>query len=256
MAQMIIGTNLKMYKNISETVAYYSALNTSLRDLEKEIIPFVIPSYTALESAAAKKDLGPVLIGAQNMHPAEKGQFTGEISPLMLQEIGIDIVEIGHSERRTHFKETDEEENAKVLSALSHGFRPLLCIGETNEQKQNGISDEVLRIQTKIGLRHVSEQDANRVWLAYEPVWAIGVNGTPASPDYVLEKHAVIREVLTTLYPNTHIPILYGGSVNPKNANALIELENVDGLFVGRAAWDAGAFDQLIRQTLEVWKVK
>lgn len=256
MDKLLFGTNLKMYKGISETVSFIVQLNNLLADLENEVVPFVFPSYTSLSNAVAVNSQKFILLGAQNMHPEKRGQFTGEISPLMLQEIGLDLVEIGHSERRTQFGETDEEENAKVLSALSHGFRALLCIGETSTQKLNGVSDEVFRTQIKIGLKNVQPEDAERIWIAYEPVWAIGVNGTPASPEYVKEKHAIIREILDTLFPNSRIPVLYGGSVNPDNAESLISLENVDGLFVGRAAWDAEAFNQLIRQTLEVWRRK
>lgn len=245
-----------MYKGIAETASYLGQLNQLLVDLEDEVVPFVIPSYISLSNAVSVNTGKFILLGAQNMHPEERGQFTGEISPVMLQEIGLDLVEIGHSERRTVFGETDEEENAKVLSALAHGFRALLCIGETNEQKQNGISDEVLRMQLKIGLKNVKQEDVDRIWIAYEPVWAIGVNGTPASPEYVKEKHDIILETLASLFPNSRIPVLYGGSVNPNNANSMISLENVDGLFVGRAAWDAEAFNQLVRQVLEVWRRK
>ena len=120
-------------------------------------------------------------------------QFTGEISPLMLQEAGIGLVMIGHSERRHVFGETDIEENKKVLCALEHGFKTLLCIGETAEEKEFGISAEVLRTQLKVGFHGVSAEDAKNIWVAYEPVWSIGVNGTPASADYAEEMHKVIK---------------------------------------------------------------
>lgn len=256
MRKLIVGTNLKMYKSIAATVSYLSDLKALTANLGDEITLFVIPSYTALSAASAVVADHTILLGAQNMHPEEQGQYTGEISPLMLEELGIDLVEIGHSERRHLFGETDAEENAKVLSALAHGFRALLCIGETADQKKNGISDELLRIQIKVGLRGVTSEQAARIWIAYEPVWAIGVNGTPAEPAYVAEKHAVIREILSDLFPDTYVPILYGGSVNPKNANSLIELKDVDGLFVGRAAWEAAAFNALIRAGLKVWRKK
>lgn len=256
MRKLIIGTNLKMYKNVAETTAYLRALTSLVEDIQEEITLFVIPSFTALASASAELFDHSIQLGAQNMHPEAKGQFTGEISPLMLAELNVDVVEIGHSERRQHFNETDEDENAKVLSALSHGFKALLCIGETEDQKLDGVSDDFLRIQIKLGLKDVSQSDASRIWIAYEPVWAIGVNGTPAKPDYVKEKHGVIHNVLSELFPETNIPVLYGGSINSENIHSLIELSEVDGLFVGRAAWEADAFNQLIRKALLVWRKK
>ncbi|MPN04090.1 L-erythrulose-1-phosphate isomerase [bioreactor metagenome] len=174
----------------------------------------------------------------------------------MLQEFGLDIVEIGHSERRHVFGETDEQENKKVVSALNHGFTALLCVGETAEQKAAGIADEVLAMQLKIGLRGVLPEQAERIWVAYEPVWAIGVNGVPAPADYVKARHASIRRILGELFLLTEIPVLYGGSVNPQNAEELIVQPNVDGLFTGRAAWDAENFNALIRQVLPLWQRK
>jgi len=256
MKPLLMGTNLKMYKTAAQTQDYLAALQTRTQDLRSDVRLFVIPSYPALERAANTVKDKAILLGAQNMHPEEQGQFTGEVSPLMLQEFGLDIVEIGHSERRHVFHETDEQENKKVLSALDHGFIALLCVGETAEQKAAGISDEVLAMQLKIGLSGVKPEQADRIWVAYEPVWAIGVNGVPASADYVRERHASIRRVLTQLYPALEIPVLYGGSVNPQNAEELIVQPNVDGLFTGRAAWEAEKFNALIRQVLPLWQRK
>ncbi len=251
-----MGTNLKMYKTAGQTQAYLSALQTLTQDLRAQTTLFVIPSYPALERATNTVKDKAILLGAQNMHPEEQGQFTGEVSPLMLQEFGLDIVEIGHSERRHVFGETDEQENKKVVSALNHGFTALLCVGETAEQKAAGIADEVLAMQLKIGLRGVLPEQAERIWVAYEPVWAIGVNGVPAPADYVKERHASIRRILGELFLLTEIPVLYGGSVNPQNAEELIVQPNVDGLFTGRAAWDAENFNALIRQVLPLWQRK
>ena len=130
----------------------------------------------------------------------QEGQFSGEISPVMLKEVGMELVMIGHSERRHVLGETDEMENKKVLCALRNGLTPLLCIGETGEQKALGLSDEVLRTQIKIGLHGVRAEDAAKVWIAYEPVWAIGVNGVPATKEYAEEKHGVMRATLNELY--------------------------------------------------------
>ncbi len=158
------------------------------------------------------------------MHWEERGQFTGEISPLMLQELDLQIVEIGHSERRHIFRETDIEENKKVISAIGHGFVALLCVGETGDDKELDIGDERLRQQLKVGLHGLSEAECENLWVAYEPVWAIGVNGIPARSDYADAKHRLIRETLLQLFPREgqNVPILYGGSVNPENACELI----------------------------------
>mgnify|MGYP000223060953 CR=1 FL=1 len=156
---------------------------------------------------------------------------------------------IGHSERRHVFGETDEEENRKVKTALKHGFQTLLCIGETAEEKQYGISAEILRTQLKIGFYGVDQQDAGKIWVAYEPVWSIGVNGTPATAGYAEKMHRVIKDTLKEIFPDAgrNIPVLYGGSVNPENADQLIVQPSIDGLFVGRSAWNADNFDKLIR---------
>lgn len=248
---LFMGTNLKMNKTIQETVSFLTQLHESTRDIDRSSLTlFVIPSYTALESARKSVPHESILLGAQNMFWEDQGQFTGEISPLMIQETGATIIEIGHSERRHVFGETDAEENKKIRAALRHGFTALLCVGETAEQKEQGIQDEVLRIQLKVGLNGIDRHEWSRIWIAYEPVWAIGVNGKPASADYAQERHAVIKGALAELFgeEGAQIPVLYGGSVNPQNASALIVKPSIDGLFVGRSAWDAGAFNQLIRQ--------
>jgi triosephosphate isomerase len=253
-----IGTNLKMYKTIQETVSYLTDLERLTGDLAGDLCLFVIPSYTALPAASAAVDRARISLGAQNMHWEEKGQFTGEISPLMLQELELEIVEIGHSERRHSFRETDIEENKKVISAINHGFIALLCVGETGDDKELDIGDERLRQQLKVGLHGLGEADCGRLWVAYEPVWAIGVNGIPARSDYADVKHRLIRETLLQLFPHQghNVPILYGGSVNPDNACDLICQPAIDGLFVGRSAWEASRFDALIRQVLPVWRQK
>jgi len=254
MKKLLMGTNLKMYKTPSQTEDYLRELQALTKDLQSDVTLFVIPSYPALERAVNTIHERAILLGAQNMHPEEEGQFTGEVSPLMLKELGLDIVEIGHSERRHVFHETDAEENKKVLSALAHGFIALLCVGETAEQKENGIADEVLSIQLKVDLHGVEKEQISRLWVAYEPVWAIGVNGTPASPEYARDRHLHIKSVLEGLFPENEIPVLYGGSVNPQNAETLIVQPGMDGLFTGRAAWEAENFNKLIRQVLPLYQ--
>jgi triosephosphate isomerase len=253
MDKVYLGSNLKMYKTISQTQQFLARLAELTADIDrKKATIFIVPSYTALDRAKQTVTSEQVMIGAQNMHPEEEGQFTGEISPLMLREIGVDIVEIGHSERRHVMGETDEQERPKVLSALRHGFTALLCVGETGEQKELCLSDEVLSTQLKIGLADVTPDMLKRLWIAYEPVWAIGVNGVPASAAYADEKHAVIKKVLRELFgeKSLEIPVLYGGSVNMENCEELSACPHIDGLFVGRSAWDADNFNQLIRKAI------
>lgn len=252
--KLYFGSNLKMYKNIQDTITYLHKLAQNTADLNREEIQlFIIPSFTSLEHASACTDQKQILLGAQNMCWEDQGQFTGEISPLMLKELNLGLVMIGHSERRHVFGETDIEENKKVKTALRHGFTALLCIGETKEQKDYGISPEVLRTQLKVGLHDIPMDKLDKVWIAYEPVWSIGVNGTPASPEYAESMHKIIRETLSELFQEnaSQIPVLYGGSVNPQNADKLIVQPSIDGLFTGRAAWDADKFNILIRNAVK-----
>jgi triosephosphate isomerase len=257
--KLYIGTNTKMYKTIGDTALFLENLRRLTADISRdEMCLFVIPSYTSLEKARQVTADRSILLGAQNMCWEDQGQFTGEISPLMLKETGVDIVEIGHSERRHVLRETDAEENKKVLAALRHGFIPLLCIGETGEQKDFGITDEVLAMQLKTGLHGVPEDQIGRCMIAYEPVWAIGVSGKPASAEYAREKHAVIKDTLRALFGGAglSVPVLYGGSVNNANAAGLIQTDNIDGLFIGRSAWEAENFNVIIREVLEEFRKK
>ncbi|MDR2391844.1 MAG: triose-phosphate isomerase [Planctomycetota bacterium] len=255
--KLYIGTNTKMYKTIAQTADFLDKLGRHAADIPRDKMElFVIPSFTALETAAKYAAPAHIVLGAQNMGWEDEGQFTGEISPLMLKEIGVRVVEIGHSERRHVLGETDEQENRKVLCAFRHGFVPLLCIGETGTEKDAGISDEILRIQLKRGLHGVTPIQAKELWIAYEPVWAIGVSGIPASKEYAEEKHQVIRRTLVELFGGESggaIPILYGGSVNNENASSLIAMPAVDGLFIGRCAWDADNLNRIIRDVMPIW---
>lgn len=250
MKKLYLGTNLKMYKNISQTRDYLIRLRDLTTDLAGSIDLFVIPSFTTLPVAQEVLQGSHIRWGAQNMHWEETGQFTGEISPLMLREVGVTIAEIGHSERRHIFGEDDNALRKKVKSSIDHGMTALLCIGETAKEKADGISDEALSIQIKRGLKNIVPDDGDNVWIAYEPVWAIGINGIPADPEYVELRHMAIRNVCKLILPEIHIPILYGGSVNPQNAKELIDLRDVDGLFIGRAAWEAEKFNILIREII------
>lgn len=258
--KLLIGTNTKMYKTIAQTVSFLTRLHELTSDIDrKQMEVFMIPSFTTLENARKCVPESSITIGAQNMGWEDEGQFTGEISPLMLKEVGVNLVEIGHSERRHVLHETNQEENKKILCAFRHNFTGLLCIGETLEEKDFGISDEVLRTQLKIGLLGVKPEQTHLLWVAYEPVWAIGVNGIPASKEYASEKHGVIRKTLVELFgaeKGNQIPILYGGSVNPENAPGLIQMPDIDGLFIGRSAWDADNFNKIIREVLPLFQNK
>ena len=248
-----MGTNTKMFKGIAETERFVSRLCELTRDIPRDGFElFVIPSFVALERADKSRDRELLTLGAQNMCWEEYGQFTGEISPLMLREAGCELVMIGHSERRHIFRETDGEERDKLACALSHGFKTLLCIGETEAEKEAGRSREALRRQLEIGLEKAPREALGRLWIAYEPVWAIGVNGKPITLDYADEMLSFIRSELVRLLgeEGETVPVFYGGSVNPDNAEGLARLRDIDGLFVGRSAWDAEKFDSLIRKAL------
>ena len=257
MKKLYFGSNLKMYKGIQETEKYLKKLEENTKNINREEMElFIIPSYTSLPAAVSCCDSQMINLGAQNMCWEDQGQFTGEISPCMLKELGIKLVMIGHSERRHVFGESDIEENRKVKSALKHGIRPLLCIGETAEEKKYGISGEILRQQLKIGFYEIDPEECKNIWVAYEPVWSIGVNGIPATAEYAQKMHMEIKKALREIFGDNaeQIPVLYGGSVNPENADQLILQPAIDGLFVGRAAWDAEAFDKLIRHSIHTYK--
>jgi triosephosphate isomerase len=250
------GTNTKMYKTIEDTVNFVTELQRLTSDIDRTVVEvFVMPSFTAIRDARNNVTGELVKIGAQNMYWEAQGQFTGEISPVMLREAGAEIIMVGHSERRHVLSETDAETNKKVLTSLAHGFITLLCVGETSEQKKYGTIDEYLRTQLKTDLFGVKPCDAGKIWVAYEPMWAIGVDGTPASKEYAEEKHAVIKNTLSEIFgyeTGNLIPVLYGGSVNNSNARELFAMPNIDGLFIGRAAWNAKNFNKIIRSTLQV----
>lgn len=260
MKKLYIGTNTKMYKTIEETIEFLKELGKCTESISRdEMELFVIPSFTTLYSAKSIAKNANITLGAQNMAWEDRAALTGEISPLMLKEVGVKIVELGHSERRHIMGETDEMQRKKINKALSHNFWPLLCIGETLKQKENGIADEVLKTQLKIALGDVMAEQADNLWVAYEPVWAIGESGQPATPDYAAEKHKVIRDTLIELFGQNigdNIPILYGGSVNNENAPEFIVVPNVDGLFIGRSAWDAKNFVSIIEEVLPLMKNK
>lgn len=253
MKKVYLGTNTKMYKTIKEHLSFVKDLESYTKDLSREDLElFVIPSYTSIGPCRDACNPKLITIGAQNMHYADEGQFTGEISPKMLQEVGAEIIELGHSERRHILGEDDIFINRKVLSAFSHGFSPLLCIGETGEQKEEGLSVKTLRMQLMADLDGVSKEDASNLMVAYEPVWAIGKRGKPATSDYVDKMHREIREILLDILGEVgrEVPILFGGSVNNDNFRGFITCEEVNGLFIGRSARDAKNFSYIIHEIM------
>jgi triosephosphate isomerase len=257
--RLYVGSNLKMYKTVQQTVAYFRGLDDLTRDIpESELCLFAAASYTALYTVSAELSKMRVYLGAQDLFWEDTGPYTGAVSPIMLKECGVRVVQVGHSERRRHFGETDSSVNKKVRASLHHGFTTLICIGETIEEKSWNVTEERLRQQVKIALNNVRPGQLSKVWLAYEPVWAIGEEGTPATPEYANRMHQVIRDVLMVKFSNEgqFVPILYGGSVNTENAIEMIAQPEVDGLYIGRSAWRATEFNLLIRQVRSVWLEK
>lgn len=230
-----IGTSWKMHKTLAEGRAFAEGLAAGAPD--NRIQRFVIPPFTLVREVKAMLAGTDVKVGAQTMHWADEGAWTGEVSPVMLADCGADLVELGHSERRAHFGETDETVGLKTEAALRHGLVPLICIGETGAEKAAGRADAVLRGQVEAALGRLdARQKALPILLAYEPVWAIGEHGTPAAPDYADARHAAIAQAGEEI-TGRRLPCLYGGSVNAGNAAELIARPHVDGLFIGRSAW-------------------
>ncbi len=246
--QLWIGTSWKMNKTLSEARGFAEGLAAADAARDPRIQRFVIPPFTAVRPVKDMLAYTSVKVGAQNMHWADSGAWTGEISPLMLTDCNLDIVELGHSERREHFGETDETVGLKTEAAVRHGLTPLICIGETLAEREAGRAREVLETQVRGALGKLSgDQKAAPILLAYEPVWAIGVNGIPASSDYADARQAEIIDVAQQVL-GRRAPCLYGGSVNPENCEELIQCPHIDGLFIGRSAWHVeGYLDILAR---------
>ena len=235
MRRKVIAGNWKMNKTPEETVSLINELKPLVANAEAEVVfcPPMVSLAAALE-ATKGTNIG---IGAQNMYFEESGAFTGEVAPKMLVEMGVKYVILGHSERRQYFAETDETVNKKVLKALEHNLVPIVCVGETLEQREQGITEDLVRMQTKIALQGVCEKGVKNVVIAYEPIWAIGT-GRTATKEQAEEVCAAIRKVLTELYGEVaeEIRIQYGGSVKPDNAKEIFGMPNIDGGLVGGAS--------------------
>lgn len=242
MRKTFIAGNWKMFKTPAEAKALASELKTGLTGCSHKLL--VAPSFTALESVASVLKGSNILLGAQNMANVAEGAHTGETSVLMLKAIGVDVVILGHSERRHVYGETNELINEKVKLALANGLEVILCVGEKLDEREAGKAEEVVKSQTEAGLKGVSELELEKVTIAYEPVWAIGT-GKTATPDDADQIHKVTRDKIKSLYSADaaeKMVIQYGGSVKPENAAELMGMENIDGALVGGASLKADLF--------------
>lgn len=236
----IFGTNFKMNQTPAESASFYRELVASI-DVPANVHLFALPPMTSLGAVAEVAGEQPhsIWVGAQNVHWASEGAYTGEVSIRMLQALQLDFVLLGHAERRQLFHETDADLNKKVSAALQAGLRVLFALGETAEERAYGISGETVVRQLKIGLHGVPADQLDLLMIGYEPVWSIGTGGVPATPEAVQPMGALLREAMVDLYGDAGAatPVLYGGSVNPENASTFTSLPDIDGLFVGRAGW-------------------
>lgn len=241
----ILAGNWKMHGSTAEAKALAGGLAAKVgARTDRGII--LGPPFTALATTAEAVKGTNIIVSAQNMHFEEKGAFTGEISPTMLQDLGITHVILGHSERREIFGEDDDLINKKVASALAHDLTAILCVGETLEHRDAGETIKVITGQVRAGLAGVSADQAGKIILAYEPVWAIGT-GRVATPEQAQEAHAEIRACLFGLgLPGDDIAILYGGSVKPDNVDGLMACPDIDGALVGGASLKVDDFARVV----------
>ena len=245
MRRPMIAGNWKMNKSPAETVALIQELKKIQPKTNVEVI--VCPMTVSLFAASAQLKGTDIKLGAQNVHFEDKGAFTGEANCASLKELGVEYVILGHSERRQYFGETDETVNKKTLKVLEKGLKPIVCVGESLEQKQTGITNEVVCLQTKAALCGVSAARLPDVVIAYEPVWAIGTGMTATAED-ANRTIAAIRGAIRELfgYVAENVRILYGGSMNDKNAGELMSQPEIDGGLIGGASLIAEKFEKVI----------
>ena len=244
-----IGTSWKMNKLRAEARDYAQVLAQSDLARSSAVRLFVIPPFTAVTETAVALAGTAVTVGVQNMHWADAGAWTGEISAGMALDAGATLVELGHSERRPHFGETDDTVALKTAAALHHGLIPLVCVGDTREEYEAKRTAEVLAAQVRAAVSKITPEAAAGVVFAYEPVWSIGEHGTPAEPGFANEQHLRIKQVLRDATGHD-LRVLYGGSVNPGNCRALAAETGIDGLFIGRSAWDARGYLGIVASVL------
>lgn len=240
MRKTIVAGNWKMNKTPREALELIETLKPMVGDNDKTEVVFCPPFVSLVLAAQAVKGTN-IKIGAQNMYYEESGAYTGEVAPEMIKECGCEYVILGHSERRGYFGETDEIVNKKVLKAFEHDLKPIICVGETLEQREQGITVDLVRMQVKIALKDVKPEDAKKAVIAYEPIWAIGTGRTATSVQ-AEEVCGAIRQVVSEIYGAEvaeEIRVQYGGSVNAGNAAELFAMPNIDGGLVGGASLKA-----------------
>jgi len=244
----LIAANWKMYKNPSQTKEFFRDFLPVISGHDRDeivICPPYIDIHMAIESATGSR----IAVGAQNVYWKGEGAFTGEIAPQMLVAVGCTHVIIGHSERRQYFGETDDTVNLKLKAALEHGLTPIVCVGEVLEEREAGLTEDVLRRQCMRAFNALSAKKAAKLVVAYEPVWAIGT-GKTATPEMAADAHVLIRGEAAKSFGEefaSALRILYGGSVKPENAKALMSQEEIDGALVGGASLDAKSFAAIVK---------
>ena len=244
----VIAANWKMYKTPEQTQAFFDEFLPLVAGHDRDEI-VVCPPFVDLHTAVAAGVGSNVFVGAQNMHWAKEGAFTGEISAPMLNAIGVTHVILGHSERRQYFNETDDTVNRKLEFTLESGITPIVCVGEVLEEREAGLTEDVLRRQCMRAFNGISGRKAAKLCIAYEPVWAIGT-GKTATPQMAADAHAVIRHEAAKAFGDDFaaaLRILYGGSVKPDNATALMSEEEIDGALVGGASLDPKHFTKIVK---------
>ena len=250
MKQIWVGTGWKMNHLLNEALDYATELKAFIEGEKPSANIFICVPFTVINAVSKLLEGSDIWIASQNVHWADRGAATGEISALMVKDAGATMAEIGHSERRISFCENDVDINKKLQASFSNQLKPILCVGESRQEKDFGVGVETISKQLKIALRGLSVNQIEQVLIAYEPVWAIGDAGAPAAPDYLNYMHAQIAKILCEIVGSdkgNKIPIIYGGSVNADNALSLISLPEVNGLFIGRAAWSVAGFINIIR---------
>lgn len=246
MRRAIIAGNWKMNNTISETAALIDQLKPMIKDAKCDVV--VCPTFLSLPTAVELCKGTNIKVGAQNMHFEDNGAFTGEVSPLMLKELGVDYVIIGHSERRLYFNETDETVNMKLKAAFSHDISPILCVGESLSERELGITEEVLATKVKLDLLGLSKEQVEELVIAYEPIWAIGTGKTATAED-ANNTIGFIRSVVGKLYGNDvaeKVRIQYGGSVKPSTIKEQMAMEHIDGGLIGGASLKALDFAAIV----------
>jgi L-erythrulose 1-phosphate isomerase len=248
-----IGTSWKMNKTRPQARAFAEELAASSVASTQAVRAFVIPPFTAIADVAAILAQSTVRVGAQNMHWNEAGAWTGEISAPMLRDVGASLVEIGHSERRRHFGESDETVARKTMAAIAHGLLALVCVGDTRAEYEAGQTSEALLRQVRAALSGVGASDRAKVVIAYEPVWSIGEGGVPADPKFANQQHQIIKQESLRFFASP-VDVVYGGSVNPQNCRDLSMQAHIDGLFIGRSAWEASGYIAIVESVIAAFR--